>query len=89
MEEEAIKGGAPVQNPYSALGKFFRAANFYNLTMLVGDVAMDEALQGLAITTPKYNTQKEIFIQILKWLEELKCRPGFFNFKGWGKFIGR
>jgi hypothetical protein len=70
MEEEAIAKGAAPLNSYSALGKFFRAFFFYNLTMKVGDVPMTEALKGLSNPTPKYNTQKEIFVQVLKWLEE-------------------
>ncbi len=70
MEEEAIKGGAATQNPYAALGKFFRAYFFYDLTMRVGDLPMTEAIQGLTLATPKYNTQKEVFIQVLNWLEE-------------------
>lgn len=70
MEEEALKTGAAAQNPYAALAKFFRAFFFYDLTMRVGDLPMTEAVQGLSIGTPKYNTQKEIFIQVLKWLDE-------------------
>jgi len=70
MEEEAIAGGAKDINPYSALGKFFRAYFFYEMTMRVGDLPMKEALAGIENLTPKYDTQKEIFIQVLKWLEE-------------------
>jgi len=70
MEEEAIRGGAVAVNPYSALGKFFRAYFFYEMTMRVGDLPMKEALAGTENLTPRYDTQKEIFIQVLKWLEE-------------------
>jgi hypothetical protein len=70
MEEEAIRSGADALNPYSALGKFFRAYFFYDLTMKVGDLPMSQALQGLENTTPVYDTQKDIFIQVLKWLDE-------------------
>ncbi len=38
MEEEAIRSGLPEKNAYSALGKFFRAYFYYNMTMLVGDL---------------------------------------------------
>src|SRR3954451_7527657 len=31
---------------------------------------MDSALNGLANLTPTYNTQKEVFVQAFKWLEE-------------------
>lgn len=70
MEEEAKASGGADVNPYSALGKFFRAYFFYEMTMRVGDLPMKEALNGANNLTPKYDTQKEIFIQILKWLEE-------------------
>ncbi|MBC7873886.1 MAG: SusD/RagB family nutrient-binding outer membrane lipoprotein [Ferruginibacter sp.] len=70
MEEEAITGGAKAVNPYAALGKFFRAYFFYEMTMRVGDLPMTEALSGINNLTPKYDTQKDIFVQVLKWLEE-------------------
>jgi len=70
MEEEAIKAGAAAQNPYSAIGKFMRAYLFYEMTMLVGDLPMTDALKGAEVLQPKYNTQKEIFVQINKWLED-------------------
>jgi Starch-binding associating with outer membrane len=70
MEEEAIKAGGKPINPYSALGKFFRAYLFYEMTMRVGDLPLKDALKGIEVLAPKYDTQKDIFIQILKWLEE-------------------
>jgi Starch-binding associating with outer membrane len=69
MEEEAAKNVASL-NPYSALGKFFRAYLFYNLTMQTGDVPVTDALKSLANVAPKYDSQKEVFKQILVWLEE-------------------
>lgn len=69
MEEEAAKNVA-LPNPYSALGKFFRAYLFYNLTMQTGDIPVSEALKSLANVSPKYDSQKEVFKQILVWLEE-------------------
>jgi hypothetical protein len=70
MEEEAKRVGEPDVNAYSALGKFFRAFFFYRMTSLVGDLPMTEALKGLEITEPKYSSQKEVFIQVLQWLDE-------------------
>lgn len=70
MEEEAKKSGAADINPYSALGKFIRAYYFYLMTSKVGDLPMTEALLGTENLSPKYNTQKEIFVQVLKWLDE-------------------
>lgn len=70
MEEEAIKAGAATVNPYSALGKFMRAYYFENMTKKVGDLPLTEALLGFGNSAPKYNTQKEIYVQVLKWLDE-------------------
>lgn len=70
MEEEASSAGAAAVNPYSALGKFFRAYHFVNMTQKFGDLPLSEALKGLEIPVPKYNTQKEIYVQVLNWLEE-------------------
>lgn len=70
MEEEALKAGAAAVNPYSALGKFFRAYHFVNMTQRLGDLPLSEALQGLAVQFPAYNTQKEIYVQVLTWLDQ-------------------
>lgn len=70
MEEEAKKSGGNDINPYTALGKFFRAYFFYVMTSKVGDLPLNEALKGLENQQPKYNTQKEIFVQVLNWLDE-------------------
>jgi len=70
MEEEAKRGGAQDLNPYNTLGKFFRAYFFYTMTNKVGDLPMTEALQGLENQSAKYDTQKEVFVQILQWLED-------------------
>ncbi len=70
MEEEAIKAGADEVNPYSALGKFFRARLFVWMTNQLGELPMNEALKGLENTAPVYDSQKDIFIQVIKWLDE-------------------
>ncbi|MES2731370.1 MAG: SusD/RagB family nutrient-binding outer membrane lipoprotein, partial [Bacteroidota bacterium] len=70
MEEEAKKATPEEAKTYAALGKFFRAYFFTNMTQRVGDIPMTEALKGLDNTTPKYNTQKEVYAQVLTWLEE-------------------
>ena len=71
MEEEAAKSGLNPVNPYSTIGKFLKAYYFYHLTSLMGDVPMTEAIKGSdGIYTPKYDDQKVIFSQVLKWLEE-------------------
>lgn len=70
MELEAKRVGEADQNPYAVLGKFFRAYFFYRMTNLTGDLPMKDALKGLAVTNPAYDKQKDIFVQILKWLDE-------------------
>lgn len=70
MEEEAQKLGYPERNPYTALGKFFRAYFFTNMSLKVGDVPMTDALKGVADMSPAYDTQKKVFTQSLAWLEE-------------------
>lgn len=69
MEEEAKKIG--VEN-YEALAKFFRTYYFYNLTLTFGDIPYSEAAKGESaqIYNPKYDSQKDVFIGILKELEE-------------------
>lgn len=70
MEEEATRSGAEAVNPYSALGKFFRAFFYDQMSKRVGDLPMSEALKGIGEVTPVYDTQKAVYVQILKWLEE-------------------
>jgi len=69
MEDEAKRAGLADQNPYSALGKFFRAYFYEDMTKRVGDVPLNDALKGLEVTTPKYDSQKAVYVQILKWLD--------------------
>jgi Starch-binding associating with outer membrane len=69
MEEEAAVTGDEV-NPYTALGKYLRAVLYVRMTQRVGDLPMDEALQGVELSKPTYNTQKEIYLQVLTWLDE-------------------
>jgi len=69
MEAIAKSAAGTDQNPYHALGLFLRAYFFVNMSEKVGDLPMKEALLGVANTAPKYDTQKDIFIQSLKWLD--------------------
>jgi hypothetical protein len=69
MEDQAVKAGAPVVNPYSALGKFFRAYLFSKMSMEMGDIPMTQALQGEKNLTPAYDSQKTVMTQSLAWLE--------------------
>jgi hypothetical protein len=70
MEEEAKRSGAADVNPYSALGKFFRAYFYVRMSQRVGDLPLAEALQGLDNPAPEYDSQKQIYLSVLNWLEE-------------------
>lgn len=70
MEEEALRVGAAEVNPYSALGNFMRAIIFTRMTQQVGDLPMSEALKGLENPAPAYDPQKDIYVQVLAWLEK-------------------
>lgn len=69
MIEEAKRTEKPA---YAALGKFFRAYYFYNLTLTFGDIPYSEALKGESeqISTPAYDPQKAVFEGILDELKE-------------------
>jgi len=88
MEDAATKAAGSTNNPYNALGKFFRAYFFYDMTMKVGDLPMNEALQRLNNQTPKYDEQKVIFQQIFSWLDSSNSQltdmieNGFLEFSG-------
>ncbi|WP_410879343.1 SusD/RagB family nutrient-binding outer membrane lipoprotein [Myroides sp. DW712] len=67
MQEEAAKYE---QEVYTILALFFNSHFIFQTTLVFGDVPYTEALQvEQGITKPKYDTQKEIFVQILKDLE--------------------
>lgn len=70
MEEEAKSAGAADVNPYSALGKLYRSMIYVRMTQQVGDLPLSQALKGLEETSPAYDTQKQIYVQVLKWLDE-------------------
>ena len=69
MEQQALTAGSPAVNPYSALGKFFRAYFFSKMSLEEGDIPMTEALKGLGNLTPKYDSQKVVMTQCLAWLD--------------------
>jgi hypothetical protein len=70
MEEEAKKALGTDANVYAALGKFFRAFFYDQMSVRAGDLPLTEALLGLENIAPKYDSQKDVYIQILKWLDE-------------------
>ncbi len=67
--EEAVNASVE-KTPYSALAKFFKAVFYARMTQKVGDLPLVNALKGLEVKEPSYDTQKEVYVQILKWLDE-------------------
>ncbi len=70
MDIEAKKAGKPDLNPYGALGKFLRAYYYNLMSQKLGDLPLSSALQAGANTAPKYDSQKDVYIQILVWLDQ-------------------
>ena len=90
MEEGAIQNGGDAKfNPYATLGKFFRAFFFVKMTERAGDLPMTEALSAdKNIFKPKYDTQKAIYVQSLKWLEEANSELQSLYEKGDRSLLG-
>lgn len=88
MESEARRLAGSDDNPYHALGLFFRAFFFVDMSMKVGDVPMNEALQGLDNTSPAYDTQEDIFKQSLSWLDSANIMLTNFLNNGFLEFSG-
>lgn len=77
MLMEAQSSAEAVQNSYKALAKFVKAYNLFHLTMKVGDIPYSESNAGEeGNITPKYDTQKEVMLQILEDLEEARTLFG-------------
>lgn len=68
MEKEATNKGLPAVNAYEAIGKFIRGWYYYNMTSMMGDIPLNDALQGNN-QTPSYTSQKEVFKYILNILD--------------------
>jgi hypothetical protein len=69
MEKEVLSRGGSTLNPYEALGRFIKAWYFYNMTSLMGDVPLDQALQAPAISAPAYTPQEQVFLYVLNQLD--------------------
>lgn len=56
---------------YQAIGKFYRAFHFYNLSLKFGSIPYTEAIKGESgITQPKYDSQETVMAGILNELKE-------------------
>lgn len=71
MEIEATKMG-DLGAQYKTMAKFFNAYFYSRATEMFGDIPMTEAMKGVSDQNfkPKYDSQKDIYIQVLKWLDE-------------------
>lgn len=69
MEQRAAATGGASINPYEALGKFFKAYFFSKMSLEMGDIPMTQALKGLDVLEPGYDSQKTVMQQSLAWLE--------------------
>ena len=69
MEKRAAATGGANINPYEALGKFFKAYFFSKMSLEMGDIPMTQALNGLDVLEPVYDSQKTVMQQSLAWLE--------------------
>ncbi|REC42532.1 SusD/RagB family nutrient-binding outer membrane lipoprotein [Chryseobacterium pennipullorum] len=68
MMQEAEKIG---NKNYVAIGKFFRAYHFFNVSLKVGSIPYSEAVKGESgITQPKYDSQETAMAGILSELKE-------------------
>lgn len=56
-------------NAYEAVGRFIKAYYFYNMTMLMGDVPLTQALQSPAVLKPAYDPQEKVFAYVLHQLD--------------------
>jgi hypothetical protein len=88
LEAQAKRLAGSDKNPYHALGLFFRAFFFVNMSEKVGDLPLTEALQGIANPSPKYDSQKDIFKQSLLWLDSANLLLADFTKNGFLEFSG-
>jgi hypothetical protein len=68
MVEEAEAANAPV---YEIMAKFLRVRYYISMTRDMGDIPFSEAVKAEeGIIQPKYDSQKEVYLQCLNWLDE-------------------
>ena len=69
---EAKRNGSDVLKPFFPIAKYFQAYFFIRMSERLGDVPMSEAMKGATEGnfTPKFDTQKDVYVNALKLLEE-------------------
>lgn len=71
LNENATRALGAKNNPYLTLGKFLRVYSYIWLTQRVGDIPTLEAGKGLANTTPKFDSQEDIYLNALNTLDTI------------------
>lgn len=69
MAAKALTEAEPAPKAYGALANFFRAYLYTRMSLEMGDIPQEQALQGLDNLTPAYDSQKAVFQQAFTWLE--------------------
>jgi hypothetical protein len=68
--------GSVMEDSYKGIGSFAKAVIFFRMTMWMGDIPYTDAGKGAeGLFEPKYDTQEQIFINILN---ELKAADQYF-----------
>jgi hypothetical protein len=88
MEIEAAKGASTEVNSYSAMAKFLRAYYFNLMSQKLGDIPMSQSLQGAENKRPVYDSQKEVYLQILNLLDEANTELGMIIATGNPQCVG-
>jgi len=63
------KGEATGNNFYRGIGMLMKAYNFQTLVDLYNNVAYSEALQGTAVSKPKYDAGKDVYADLAKKMD--------------------
>lgn len=75
-----IQSESTLDNYYKGIAHLLKAYTFQVATDAFGDIPLDEALQGVDYRSPKYQSQKEVYTQILadidKGVELLNSETG-------------
>ena len=71
LNDNATRALGAKNNPYLTIGKFLRVYSYIWLTQRVGDIPTLEAGKGLANTTPKFDSQEDIYLNALNTLDTI------------------
>lgn len=88
MESQAARVAGNSNTPYHALGKFFRAWFYVDMAKKVGDIPVSQALLGVSNGTPKYDSQKQVFLTSLNLLDSANTQLNTYITNGFNEFSG-